>query len=74
MPKTEFISLRPKMYSIEKSNLSNTRKANGVVGTVVKKGPHARIICKKPARAQVDDAYTGCYQKPRTSDRCIRTE
>ena len=37
IPMAEFIDLRPKMYSIQKSDLTNIRKAKGVVGTVVKR-------------------------------------
>ena len=36
-PIAEFIGLRSKMYSIEKSDLSNILQAREVVGTVVKK-------------------------------------
>ena len=37
IPISEFIGLRPKMYSIETCDLTNIRKAKGIVGTVVKK-------------------------------------
>ena len=44
VPIAEFIGLRPKMFSIQKSDLNEICKAKGVVGTVVKKNLHMRSL------------------------------
>ena len=68
IPLSEFIGLRPKMYSIETSDLTNIRKAKGVVGTVVKKDlTHELYKRSLQERQQMT-------HESRASNRCIRTE
>ena len=60
VPIAEFIGLRSKMYSIQKSDLSNIRKANGVVGTILKTDLTDKLYVRSLQERKADDAYTGC--------------
>ena len=60
VPIEEFIDLRPKMYSIEKSDLSNIRKAKGIVKSVVEKDlTHELYIKRLQERKQMTHIQVG---------------